>query len=85
MTLELLRVGGDVVQARGDDARDHRDDDDVLPLLAVVSRRWLWATVALSIGALINLHAILTIDLYATPNLTNLPLHREVTDLGISS
>jgi Gpi18-like mannosyltransferase len=44
----------------------------LLPLLAVVDRRWLWATVVLSIGAFINLHGILTIPLYATPNLANM-------------
>ena len=45
----------------------------LLPLLAVVDRRWLWATVALSIGAFINLHGILTIDLYGTANVVSLP------------
>jgi hypothetical protein len=46
----------------------------LLPLLAVVDRRWLWATVALSIAAFINFHGILTTPLYATPNLEKLPL-----------
>ena len=46
----------------------------LLPLLAVVDRRWMLATIALSIAAFINLHGILTIDLYATPNLEHLPL-----------
>ncbi|HUP82978.1 MAG TPA: phospholipid carrier-dependent glycosyltransferase [Candidatus Limnocylindria bacterium] len=45
----------------------------LLPLLAVVDRRWMIATIALSIAAFINLHGILTIDLYATPNLEHLP------------
>jgi Gpi18-like mannosyltransferase len=45
----------------------------LLPLLAVVDRRWLWATVALSIGAFINLHGILTIDLYGSANVVALP------------
>ncbi len=45
----------------------------LLPLLAVVDRRWLWATVALSIGAFINLHGILTIDIYGSPNVVSLP------------
>ncbi|HWH24379.1 MAG TPA: hypothetical protein VNW68_05735, partial [Candidatus Limnocylindria bacterium] len=46
----------------------------LLPLLAVVDRRWLWATVALSAGAFINMHAILTYPGYATPNIADLPL-----------
>ncbi len=46
----------------------------VLPLLAVFDRRWLWATIALSIAAFINLHGVLTTPLYATPNLETLPL-----------
>ncbi|MEO8626452.1 MAG: hypothetical protein ABI452_07105, partial [Candidatus Limnocylindrales bacterium] len=45
----------------------------LLPLLAVVDRRWMLATVALSIAAFINFHGILTIELYATPNLEHLP------------
>ncbi|MDQ3937486.1 MAG: hypothetical protein M3253_02255, partial [Chloroflexota bacterium] len=45
----------------------------LLPLLAVVDRRWLWATIALSVASFINLHGILTIELYATPNLVGLP------------
>jgi len=45
----------------------------LLPLLAVVDRRWLWTTVALSIGAFINLHGILTIDLYGSSNVVTLP------------
>ena len=46
----------------------------LLPLLAVVSRRWLVALVLLSVGALINMHAILTWPLYATENVADLPL-----------
>jgi hypothetical protein len=46
----------------------------LLPLMAVVDRRWLWATVALSVAAFINMHAILTMPLYATPNIADLPL-----------
>ena len=45
----------------------------LLPLLAVVDRRWLWATVALSAAAFINFHGVLTQELYATPNLERLP------------
>ncbi len=46
----------------------------LLPLLAAVDRRWLAAGIALSIAAFINLHGVLTTDLYATPNIENLPL-----------
>ncbi|HEY5488725.1 MAG TPA: hypothetical protein VIK00_02720, partial [Candidatus Limnocylindrales bacterium] len=46
----------------------------LLPILAVVDRRWLAATIVLSIGAFINMHGILTTPLYATPNVANLPL-----------
>ncbi|HUR15986.1 MAG TPA: hypothetical protein VMZ33_01760, partial [Candidatus Limnocylindrales bacterium] len=46
----------------------------LLPLLAAVDRRWLWATVAMSTGAFINLHGVLTTDIYASPNLEHLPL-----------
>ena len=45
----------------------------LLPLLAVVDRRWMVATIALSLAAFINLHGILTQELYATPNLEHLP------------
>ncbi|HET7676489.1 MAG TPA: phospholipid carrier-dependent glycosyltransferase [Candidatus Limnocylindrales bacterium] len=44
-----------------------------LPLLAVDDRRWRWALVALAGGSLINLHAILTIPLYGTPSVDDLP------------
>ncbi|MDP8905648.1 MAG: phospholipid carrier-dependent glycosyltransferase [Chloroflexota bacterium] len=46
----------------------------LLPLLAAADRRWLLAMVAVSVGSFINLHGILTIPLYATPNLETLPL-----------
>ncbi|HUG48206.1 MAG TPA: phospholipid carrier-dependent glycosyltransferase [Candidatus Limnocylindria bacterium] len=46
----------------------------LLPLLAVIDRRWLWATVLLSLASFINLHGVLTNPLYATPDLENLPL-----------
>ena len=46
----------------------------LLPLLAVASRGWAVALLLLSIGAFINLHAILTLPLYGTDNVTALPL-----------
>ncbi len=46
----------------------------ILPLLAVVSRRWSLALLLLSVGAFINLHAILTVPLYGSENVTSLPL-----------
>ena len=46
----------------------------LLPLLAVVSGRWAVALLLLSVGAFINLHAILTLPLYGTDNVTSLPL-----------
>ncbi len=42
----------------------------VMPLLAVVSGRWAVALLLLSVGAFINLHAILTLPLYGTDNVT---------------
>jgi Gpi18-like mannosyltransferase len=45
----------------------------LLPLLAAVDRRWMWVTIALSVAAFINLHGVLTTELYATPNLEHLP------------
>ncbi|MFV2063545.1 MAG: phospholipid carrier-dependent glycosyltransferase, partial [Chloroflexota bacterium] len=45
----------------------------LLPLLAVANGRWAVALLLLSAGAFINLHAILTIDLYGTANVTSLP------------
>jgi Gpi18-like mannosyltransferase/predicted membrane-bound dolichyl-phosphate-mannose-protein mannosyltransferase len=46
----------------------------LVPLLAVLDRRWLVALIGLSVGAFINFHGILTMPLYATPNLEELPL-----------
>jgi hypothetical protein len=46
-----------------------------LPLLvAAAERKWRWATVGLAIGSFMNLHGILTIDLYGTDNVVGLPL-----------
>ena len=44
----------------------------LLPLLAVVARRWALALLLLSAGAFINLHGILTLPLYGTPNVETL-------------
>lgn len=46
----------------------------VMPLLAVVGGRWAVALLLLSAGAFINLHALLTLPLYGTDNVTALPL-----------
>ncbi len=46
----------------------------LLPLAAIVNRRWAAATIVLSIAAFINMHGILTTPLYASPNLETLPL-----------
>jgi len=46
----------------------------LLPLLAVVSGRWAVALLLLSVGAFINLHAILTVPRYGSLNLETLPL-----------
>ncbi len=48
----------------------------LLPLLAVTSRAWLVALVAMSIGAAINLHGVLTNTnpVYGTEGLADLPL-----------
>ncbi|HZW01661.1 MAG TPA: phospholipid carrier-dependent glycosyltransferase, partial [Candidatus Deferrimicrobium sp.] len=46
----------------------------LLPILAVASGRWAIALLVLSVGAFINLHAILTVPLYGTDNVTGLPL-----------
>lgn len=46
----------------------------LLPILAVASGRWAIALLVLSTGAFINLHAILTVPLYGTDNVTGLPL-----------
>ncbi len=45
----------------------------LVPLLAVTSRAWLVALVALALGCLINLHAVLTIIRHG-PNIQALPL-----------
>ncbi|MDQ3553034.1 MAG: phospholipid carrier-dependent glycosyltransferase [Chloroflexota bacterium] len=45
-----------------------------LPLLAAAQGKWRWATVALAAGSFMNLHAVLTNDLYATDNVAGLPL-----------
>ncbi|MEO7118237.1 MAG: hypothetical protein ABIZ34_04620, partial [Candidatus Limnocylindrales bacterium] len=45
-----------------------------LPILAVAARKWRWALLALAVGSFMNLHAILTIPLYATPNIEDLLL-----------
>ena len=46
----------------------------ILPILAVIYRRWILVTVLLSVAAFINLHGVLTTPLYATPNIKDLPL-----------
>jgi hypothetical protein len=46
----------------------------LLPLLAAVSRRWALALLLVSVGAFVNLHAILTVPLYGTDNVSGLPL-----------
>ncbi|MBA2254251.1 MAG: phospholipid carrier-dependent glycosyltransferase, partial [Chloroflexi bacterium] len=46
----------------------------VLPMLAVLDRRWLIATGVLALASFINLHGVLTTPLYATPNVADLPL-----------
>jgi hypothetical protein len=45
-----------------------------LPLLAAFDRKWLWATVALTIGLFMNLHGVLTTHDYGTANVRSLPL-----------
>ena len=44
----------------------------LLPLLAAVDRRWLVVGGVLSVAALINMHGVLTVPIYATPNLEDL-------------
>ena len=46
----------------------------LVPLLAVTSRSWLGVLVGLSVASLINLHAVLTYDLWGTDNVIGLPL-----------
>ncbi len=43
-----------------------------LPLLAVADRRWLVSLAVLAVGSFINLHGILTMEVYATPNIEHL-------------
>ena len=60
----------------------------LLPLLAMTSRRWLVATVVLAAASFMNLHAILTLPLYATPNIANLlggPAFRSETGVILSA
>ena len=46
----------------------------LMPLLAVVQRRWAIALLLLSVAAFINLHGILTLPLYGTQNVESLAL-----------
>ncbi|MFN8521390.1 MAG: phospholipid carrier-dependent glycosyltransferase, partial [Chloroflexota bacterium] len=46
----------------------------LLPLLAVTSRSWLAVLVALGVATFVNLHAVLTYDLWGTDNVLGLPL-----------
>lgn len=43
-------------------------------LLAPFDRKWLWATLALSLGSLMNLHGVLTTDNAGSENVLRLPL-----------
>ncbi len=45
----------------------------LLPLVAVASRAWLVVLVGLSAASLINLHAVLTYDLWGTDDMVGLP------------
>ena len=45
----------------------------LLPLLAVMQRRWGLALLLLSVGAFINLHGILTLPIYGSDNVSSLP------------
>ena len=57
----------------------------MLPLLVLVSRRWLIALVVLAIASFMNLHGILTLPLYATPNIANLAGGPEFrSELGVT-
>lgn len=49
----------------------------LLPLLAVASRSWLVVLVGLSVATLINLHAVLTYDLWGSANVIGLPFAEE--------
>ena len=44
----------------------------LMPLLAVVQRRWAIALLLLSVGAFINLHGVLTLPLYGSANVETL-------------
>src|SRR4029079_11028724 len=44
----------------------------ILPILAVIYRRWIWVAILLSVAAFINLHGVLTTPLYATPHINDL-------------
>ena len=60
----------------------------LLPLVAVVDRRWLWATLVLVVASFVNLHGVLTNPLYATPNLVGMvfgELFREPLLIVLSS
>ena len=60
----------------------------LLPLLAITSRRWLVATVVLAAASFMNLHAILTLPLYATPNIADLlggPAFRSEAGVALSA
>ena len=48
-----------------------------LPLLALQERRTLLATLLLALASFINLHAVLTIPLYGTPNVDDLAFGAE--------
>lgn len=45
----------------------------ILPLLAVMDRRWLAATLILAVATLINLHGVLTNPLYGSADVETLP------------
>jgi hypothetical protein len=46
----------------------------LMPILAVANGRWAIALLLLTLGAFVNLHAVLTIGIYGTDNVTSLPL-----------
>lgn len=58
-------------------------------LLAAIDRQWLWATIALAVGSLINLHGVLTLPApgHGTPNVATLPFGefcRSTTGIALS-
>ncbi|HTS14571.1 MAG TPA: hypothetical protein VMH24_02820, partial [Candidatus Sulfotelmatobacter sp.] len=53
-----------------------------LPLLAVNSRRFRILTLAVAIGSFINLHGILTVGNYGTPDVTGLPFGADFRSFG---